>query len=318
MHEPLLLIILIPSFDEPEKRKDTITYIPGVQEIEPTDLTSYLQTDPPTVVHDILERAFEDVRKADFVICNTVQELEPGTISALQQNQPFYAIGPIFPSGFPKSPVATSMWSESDCTLWLDGKPEGSVLYISFGSYAHTTKHEIREIAHALLLLREVNFVWVLRPDIVSSDETDILPPGYENLVRGRGLIVPWCFQIAVISHPAVGGFLTHCGWNSILESIWCSIPLICFPLLTDQFTNRKLVVDDWKIGVDLRGDNKSITREEVAGKISRLMSGKSSDDLKQAVTKVRKTLQNALAVDGSSQKNLCQFLKDVTIKLSK
>lgn len=290
-----------------------------MEEIKPTDLTSYLQTDPTTVVHEIIRRGFEDLKKADFVICNTVQELEPGTITALQENQPFYAVGPIFPSDFPKSPVATSMWSESDCTLWLDGKPKGSVLYISFGSYAHTTKDEILEIANALLLLRDLNFIWVLRPDIVSSDETAdfLLPNGYENLVRGRGLIVPWCFQIAVISHPAVGGFLTHCGWNSILESVWCSVPLICFPLLTDQFTNRKLVVDDWKIGFDLRGEDKSITREDVAGKISRLMSGKSLDDLKLAVKKVRKYLENALAIDGSSQKNLCQFVDDLTIKIN-
>lgn len=291
--------------------------------IEPKDLMSYLQaTDTDTPEHRIIHKAFNDVKKADFILCNTVQELERDTISALQEKQPFYSIGPIFPSGFTKSSVATSLWSESDCTKWLDSKPRGSVLYVSFGSYAHASKREIEEIAYGLLL-SQVSFVWVLRPDIVSSDEPEILPVGFEDQIKGRGLIVTWCCQIEVISHPAIGGFLTHCGWNSVLESVWCGVPLLAYPLLTDQFTNRKIVVDDWRIGLNLVDDHhkgNAVTREEVAEKISRLMGGKSSgddhDQLRKNIKEARKALENALTKEGSSEKNFTQFIKDLKFKL--
>ncbi|KAF5471859.1 hypothetical protein F2P56_008625 [Juglans regia] len=307
-------------FASQDNREDTIDYIPGVRAIQPKDLMSYLQAtdDISTVVHRIIYKAFQDVKRADFIVCNTVQELESETISALQEKQPIYAIGPLFPAGLiTKNIVPTSLWSELDCTHWLQTKPHGSVLYISFGSYAHVSKHDIVEIAYGLLS-SGVNFIWVLRPDVVNSDEPDFLPVGFEDDVKGRGLIVTWCCQIDVISHPTVGGFLTHCGWNSILESIWCGVPLLCFPLLTDQFTNRKLVVDDWRIGLNLC-DKKLITREEVAAKINRVMGGKSGDELRMNTKELRKILDNALNSThghGSSEKNLNQFIDDVKLKV--
>ena len=98
-----------------DKREDTIDYIPGVKAIEPKDLMSYLQAtdNVSTVVHRIIYKAFEDVKRVDFIICNTVQELESDTISALQEKKPIFAIGPLFPAWFTKDIVPTSMWSES-------------------------------------------------------------------------------------------------------------------------------------------------------------------------------------------------------------
>ncbi|KAJ9540377.1 hypothetical protein OSB04_026883 [Centaurea solstitialis] len=304
-------------YDPLDKLNDVINYIPGVTSIKPTDLMSYLQaTDTNTVLHRIIDKAlFEATKKADFIVCNTIQELESHTISALNHTQPFYAIGPIFPDGFTQELVPTSLWSESDCTNWLNGRPPKSVLYVSFGSYAHTTKHTIAEIAHGLVR-SGVSFVWVLRPDIVSSNDDvhDVLPFGFNDQVKDQGLIVPWCNQKTILSHGSIGGFLTHCGWNSILESIWCGVPLICYPLLTDQFTNRKLVVDDWKIGMNLCDESLQVGREEVSKKVKDLMIGVKSNEVRNGIKKVQTTLQDALGTNGSSPANFKRFIDEVKV----
>ncbi|XP_012065101.1 UDP-glycosyltransferase 86A2 isoform X2 [Jatropha curcas] len=304
-------------FDCNDRREDVINCIPGVKAIELKDTMSYLQEkDATSVCHQIIFNCFEDTKNADFVLCNTVEELEPETISALKAKIPYYAIGPIFSSDFSKTIVVTSLWSESDCTQWLDKRPNGSVLYVSFGSYAHVTKRDLLDIA-AGLALSKVSFVWVLRPDIVSSDDANPLPAGYHEEVSDRAMIIPWCSQKEVLTHPAIGGFLTHCGWNSTLESIWCEVPLLCFPLYTDQFTNRKFVVDDWKIGINL-SSKKVITKDEVSENINRLMCGESKDEFRNRIKEVKKTLENAVSPTGSSEKNMVQFIKDLGTKIEK
>ncbi|KAH6797675.1 UDP-Glycosyltransferase superfamily protein [Perilla frutescens var. hirtella] len=297
-------------------RSDEIDYIPGVKSIATADLPSYLQAeecDTNTTVHRIIDRCFNDAKKADFMLCNTVEEFEQDTISALQENQPFYSIGPVFPPDFTKNRIATSLWTESDCTPWLDTKARGSVLYVSFGSYAHTSKHVIEEVANGLLL-SGVNFIWVVRPDIVGSDHPEVLPVGFEQQVEGRGLVVPWCCQMEVISHGSVGGFLTHCGWNSILESIWCGVPLICYPLLTDQFTNRKLVVDDLKIGINLCDKKLTPSRKGVAQRVNYLMR---SEEIKQRMKEIGKILVDATEKEGSSTLNFNRFVEDLMARVA-
>nr|AZQ26928.1 UGT86B4 [Avena strigosa] len=295
-----------------EPRRDTITYIPGVPAIEPHELMSYLQeTDTTSVVHRIIFKAFEEAHGADYILCNTVEELEPSTIAALRLEKPFYAVGPIFPAGFAHSVVATSMWAESDCSGWLDAQPAGSVLYISFGSYAHITKQELREIAGGVLA-SGARFLWVMRPDIVSSEDPDPLPEGFAAASAGRGLVVPWCCQVEVLSHAAVGGFLTHCGWNSVLESVWAAVPMLCFPLLTDQLTNRRIVVREWRVGVPV-GDRGAVFAHEVRARIQGVMSGEEGEELRQAVRKVRATLEAAAAPGGSSQRGFNEFVDELT-----
>ncbi|QHN98640.1 UDP-glycosyltransferase 86A1-like [Arachis hypogaea] len=296
-------------------RKDSIDYLPGVETIDPKDLTSYHQEskDTSTMFHQLISASFVDAKGADFVLCNTVQELEPTVIAALQTFKSFYAIGPIFAPGFTNTTMATSLWSESDCTQWLNSKPQGSVLYASFGSLAHMTRRVLEEIANGLLL-SNVSFVWVLRPNVVGSVKVDPLPVGFRKAICDRGMVIPWCSQTQVLAHPAIGGFLTHCGWNSILEAIWCEVPLLCFPLMSDQFTNRKQVVDYWKVGINL-SDRTVITKEEVSKNVSRLMGGPLGDQLKTTGKEIKKKLEEALSPSGSSEKNMEYFIKDLNTK---
>ncbi|KAL2937574.1 UDP-glycosyltransferase 86A1 [Bienertia sinuspersici] len=298
-------------------RKDNINYIPGIKSLKRTDLTSYLQEEDLTTFHPQYNfAALDDTKQAHFILGNTVQELEAHTIEAVEAHVPFYAIGPLFPPGFTKMPVATSLWAESDCTVWLDSKPPSSVLYVSFGSYAHINKEELEEIANGIKL-SGVNFLWVIRPDMVSSDDPDPLPAGFRDEVRDRGMIVTWTCQKAVLSHCAIRGFLTHCGWNSTLESIWCEVPLLCFPLLTDQFTNRKLIVDDWKIGCNLC-DVKPVKKEEVFPKIKDLISGSMGCELHIKIKSIKQVLQNATMMQGSSERNVDDFIQELSIAIQK
>ncbi|XP_051118080.1 UDP-glycosyltransferase 86A1-like [Andrographis paniculata] len=293
-----------------------IDYIPGVRSISTNDLMSYIRQ-PKALpgVTKIAVTAFQQVKNADFILCNTVQELEPEALSALNHRHPTFAVGPITSSisHVHKHLVdKITLWPRSDCTDWLDSKPPGSVLYISFGSIARINEHELREIAHGLLLT-QVNFLWVLRTDYGTKNA---FPDGFLDDVQNRGIIVPWCNQNAVLGSVSVGAFLTHCGWNSVLDSIWSGVPMICHPLLVDQPTNRKLVVDDWRIGINLC-DKEKVSREEFVRKIEMIMEGNECVLLKEEVKKVREVLKNAWeSSNGSSRRNFDRFVEELNCRL--
>ncbi|KAL1549410.1 UDP-glycosyltransferase 86A1-like [Salvia divinorum] len=294
-------------------RREMVDYVPGIYSINTKDFMSYLHDTEFEALHETIFRAFDAVKSADFVLCNTVEELEPDTISALHQKQPFYAIGPLFSSDFA---VPNSLLSQVSSADWLNSKPPGSVLYVSFGSLATTDKSVILEIAGGLLL-SQVNFIWVVRPGMVDSGGGGVMPEGFEDMTRKRGLVVPWCSQNEVLRNPAIGGFLTHCGWNSILESVWCGVPMVCYPLFTDQITNRKLVVDDWRVGVNMC-EGEHINKEEVAEKIEFVMNEKRSAELRKEIEKVRCTLEKAVTVNGSSDRNFDGFVEQVCHQISR
>ncbi|URD96124.1 UDP-glucoronosyl and UDP-glucosyl transferase [Musa troglodytarum] len=297
-----------------ETRKDTITYIPGVPSIEPTDLVSFFHS--PEASWRVLRnagKAFEEVKGANFVLCNTVQELEAEVIGALQQERPFYAVGPIVPASG-EGGAATSLWPELDCSQWLHSMPPRSVLYVSFGSIAQVSKRDVDEIAYGVLGSKS-SFIWVLRPRSGSS-EASPLPEGFIEACKGRGIVVPWCRQKQVLLHPAVGGFLTHCGWNSILESMWCGVPMLCFPVFADQPTNRKMVVEDLRIGIDV-GSIGEVSRAEVARRIDSLMGGEIGGALRKEMEEAQRAVQSAVAPCGSSSRNMEQFTADLLKHLS-
>ncbi|KAL7095877.1 hypothetical protein ACP275_10G049800 [Erythranthe tilingii] len=299
-----------------DNRKDTIDYIPGVEAIEPKDLSSFLhETDMSKAIHRVIPKAFADAKKADFIIFNAMEELEPELISTLKKTLPVYPVGPLFPRHFTNPSIQMNLWSESDCSKWLETKPSGSVLYASFGSYAHSSKRDIETIAKGLML-SGVYFIWVLRPDVVSSEVKDVLPDGFQENVGNRGIVVNWCKQNSVLSNCGVGGFLTHCGWNSILESLWAGKPMVCFPLLGDQTSNRKLVVDDWRVGINLCEEGRLVSGDDVAERVKFLMSGESSFEMRKNVELIRKKMENALSENGSSEVNFDKFVEDMKVRI--
>lgn len=268
-------------------------------------------------MHKIIYQAFRSARAADWIISNTVEELEKQTIEELksQSGIPFCSLGPLLQ---PKGEVGASMWAESDCRSWLDNKPKNSVLYISFGSYAHVSKAQIHEMAMGLLQSKQP-FIWVLRPDIVASDVQDLLPDEFVEKCKDQGLVVEWVSQLDILSHSSIGGFLTHCGWNSIMESLWLGVPMLAFPLLTDQYTNCRLIVKQWGVAMNLGHITRScnnlrsslVLSQEIALTVTEFMNidGEEGERLRCNIVGVREVMKKAVMNGGSSENSLEGFV---------
>jgi len=313
-----------PFLNHEDEHENLINYIPGVSSLKLTDLPSFLQElDLSSRVHRMIYKAFQSVRGADWIISNTVEELESLTIAELQSRKSFWSVGPLLPSAFldekglNNETLRTSLYPESDCTKWLDSKPKISILYISFGSFAHVSIAQIEEVAMGLLESKQP-FIWALRPDIVASGVQNLLPAGFLEEIKEQGLVVQWASQLEVLSHPSVGGFLTHCGWNSILESLSLGVPMLAFPLIADQCTNRKLIVEDWGAAMDLGRSSRIfqncrselLGREEIARTLNKFMDEEEGRNLRSKVEPIRAVLKKVVMDGGTSNKNLDLFVE--------
>ncbi|XP_059077373.1 UDP-glycosyltransferase 86A1-like isoform X2 [Cryptomeria japonica] len=198
-----------------EELDDYIDYIPGVPNIQCKDLPSFLQLQDPNsdYVLDMLLKSYQSARRADWVLCNSFYELEAEAIKAMDAETPVLTVGPLLPSSYldshnPKDiTVGTSFLTEYQPSEWLDSKPSESVIYVSFGSLVHVSKTQIEEIAMGLKESGQP-FLWVLRPDIISSEISICLPDGFMETCKSQGLVVPWLPQLQVASSHIVDGTL--------------------------------------------------------------------------------------------------------------
>ena len=181
-------------------------------------------------------------------------------------------------------------------------------MYVCLGSIAALSNEQLLEFAWGLASSNQY-FLWVVRQDILQG-ESAVLPMEFIEETKDRGMLVDWAPQIKVLSHPSVGGFLTHSGWNSTLESITAGVPMICWPFFADQHINAKFVCEEWGIGMLMK---KTIKREELAMLVSNLIKGEEGDEMRRRIGKVRETARRAVQEGGSSTNNLdkllCQIL---------
>lgn len=197
------------------------------------------------------------------------------------------------------------------CMNWLNGRPSGSVVYVSLGSLAVLNVKEMEELAWGL---RNSNsyFLWVVR-----SSEQDKLPNNFVEDVKEKGLIVSWCTQIQVLSHAAVGCFVTHCGWNSTIEALSLGVPMVVMPQWTDQSPNAKFVQDIWKVGLWCRpnGEEGVVSRELIEHCIREVMEGERGIEMKRNFTKWKNLANVAVNEGGSSDKSIDEFIAKFVLK---
>lgn len=250
------------------------------------------------------------------VLINTFDDLEQVSIKAIE-NMDVISVGPLIPSAFAdgKDPEDKSFGCDlfevnrSDYLQWLDSKPARSVIYVSFGSLAAINKEQKVEILGSLLESGKP-FLWIIRP---TGDEDEAVKAAIEEGACGEGIIMPWCSQVEVLSHVSIGCFISHCGWNSTLESLVAGVPILGCPRFSDQMTNAKMVEEMWGIGVRVKGNGEEgmVEREEIKRCLDILTGGgERGKEIGQNAAKWRGLALEAVKEGGSSHKNLKAFLE--------
>ncbi|CAA2998880.1 crocetin glucosyltransferase, chloroplastic-like [Olea europaea var. sylvestris] len=260
-----------------------------------------------------------DAETKPKVLVNTFDALEPDALKAIEGYE-LTGIGPLIPSAFlnGKDPldkaVGGDLFHKSDDYLqWLNSKPKSSVVYVSFGSLSKLPKVQMEEIAKGLLEGGRP-FLWVIRVNENQEEENDDDKLSCLDELEKIGKIVPWCSQLEVLTHPSLGCFLTHCGWNSTLESLACGVPMVAFPQWTDQTTNAKLIQDVWRTGLRVSpGEDGTVESDEIKRCIGTVMDGgEKSRELRENAKKWKNSAREAMQEDGSSTKNLKSFIEEL------
>ncbi|KAL6570526.1 hypothetical protein OROGR_000076 [Orobanche gracilis] len=271
------------------------------------------------------------IRQTKGIIVNTFLELESHAMNILSEDEkipPVYPVGPILhvDSGDSQNP------KHDEIMKWLDRQPDSAVVFLCFGSKGHFDEVQVKEIALALEKSGH-RFLWSLRkpPGVENKLETpgeyenpdEVLPKGFIQRTTGIGKVIGWAPQVAVLSHPAVGGFVSHCGWNSTLESIWCGVPMAVWPLGAEQPANAFQLVKDLGVAVEINMEYKKsfdgaanmiIGADEIENGIRRLMEAES--EIRVKIKALKAESRTTVVENGSSFEFVRQLIDDVMVSI--
>lgn len=207
----------------------------------------------PTTIRNFIMEDSPNLTNLDGVFANTFEALESYSLETLNSGKvvknlpPVYAVGPFVSFEFEKESQQTAL------TKWLDGQPIGSVVYVCFGSRTALGRDQMREIGNGLIR-SGYKFLWVVKDKIVDKEEEigldEILGVDLVEKMKEKGLVIKeWVDQSEILGHKSVGGFVSHCGWNSLVEAVWNGVPILAWPQHGDQKINAKLVeIGGWGI----------------------------------------------------------------------
>ncbi|KAL6861848.1 hypothetical protein ACP4OV_017548 [Aristida adscensionis] len=289
--------------------------VPGLPEMRLRDLPSFIavasQDDPYAFVLTAFRELFEVLGREDrpTVLANIFDAMEPEAVASLREHGiGIVPIGPVL--SFLDEPAAAAARPSDDDLFkqdgeayleWLDAQAASSVVYVSFGSLSVMSKRQVEEVARGMAESGRP-FLWVLRKDNRSGEDAGEVVAGGGK----RGMVVEWCDQVRVLSHPAVGCFVTHCGWNSTLESVACGVPIVGVPQWTDQGTSAWLVE---RLGTGVRaavGDRDGVLE---AGELRRCLDFATSENVRARAALWSEKARAGAAEGGSSERNLTAFV---------
>ncbi|CDP01484.1 unnamed protein product [Coffea canephora] len=275
--------------------ENTIDWIPGISSVRLKDFPTIIwTTDPKDEFVDYLVKLIPWTLKGAAVILSTFEPLEHGILEQFSSTMDH-----VQTDDHSTEAIQSNLWKEDDsCIEWLNSKKAGSVAYVNFGSITVMTENQLVEFAMGLANSMQY-FLWIIRPDLVNGGPID-LPPEFFIASKDRGMLATWCNQELVLSHPSVGAFLTHCGWNSVLESLSAGVPMICWPFFADQQTNC------------LSYNN--VNRKEVEHVVRDLMEGEKGKEIQKKTLEWKNKAEEAIKHGASSYLNLDKMIEEVLL----
>ncbi|KAI3850335.1 hypothetical protein MKW92_036145 [Papaver armeniacum] len=274
------------------------------------DLPSFVRTtDPNEIMVNYVIGEIAKAKDATVLIFNTFDDLEKDALDAFRSQlslPPIYSIGPLQllvnqTKQNELQSVGSNLWKEeAECLEWLDTREPNSVVYVNFGSITVITPQQMIEFAWGLANSKHT-FLWIIRPDLVIGDSA-MLPAEFLEDTKDRSMYASWCPQEDVLNHPSIGGFLTHSGWNSTLESICGGVPMICWPFFAEQQTNCRYSCAHWGIGMEI--DN-NVKRDEVEKLVRELMDGENGKEMKIKSMEWKNKAEESTSPGGSSDLDL-------------
>nr|XP_043632150.1 UDP-glycosyltransferase 88B1-like [Erigeron canadensis] len=297
------------------KDVDIFFDIPGVPPIHSSDMPSDMFDRETNSYKNFIDTS-ANMAKSSGIIANSFAGLEERAVKALRDGNcipdgptpPIYLIGPLIAGGNQVDP------NENECLRWLNSQPAKSVVFLCFGSMGVFKKPQLKEMAIGLEKSR-LRFLWVVRnpPPEDENERTssakdfsleDILPQGFLARTVDKGLVVKnWAPQPAILSHDSVGGFVSHCGWNSSLEAVVAGVPMVAWPLYAEQKMNKVYLVQEIKVALSLKMSTEGfVTAEAVEETVKVLMQGEQGAVVRQRVSQMSKRAKATLEDGGSSR----------------
>ncbi|XWS57355.1 hypothetical protein CRYUN_Cryun09bG0167400 [Craigia yunnanensis] len=299
------------------------------------DKVEFTKSQIQEVMSENLKEFSEQVKNTELasygMVINTFEEMEPEYVKEYRKarGNKVWCIGPVSlcnKDALDKAQRGNkASVDEHQCLRWLDSQKPGSVIYACLGSQSNVIPSQSIQLGLGLEA-SNTPFIWVIRgSDTANEIEEWILEDGFEERTKGRGLVIRgWAPQVLILSHPAIGAFLTHCGWNSTVEGISAGVPLVTWPLFADQFANEKLAVQILKIGVKvgveepLRWTEEEkigvlVKKEDVKKAIERLMDvGEEGEERRRRAKKLGEMANKAVEMGGSSHLNITKLIQDI------
>ncbi|MFS8004274.1 putative trans-zeatin O-beta-D-glucosyltransferase [Helianthus anomalus] len=266
------------------------------------------------------------------VVVNSFEGLEQGYVDEYQKvkGDKVWCIGPLSLCHKDESEKVQrgnkSSVNKDECLKWLDSQENGSVIYACLGSISRVEPAQLIELALALESSKRP-FIWVVRAGHNTEKiEKWIDEEGFGERTKDKALLIHgWAPQLLVLSHPAVGGFLTHCGWNSTLEGVCAGVPMVTWPQFQEQFYNEKLVVQVLRTGVSVGAQKTSglwvdedksgelVKSEAFLNAIEMVMEeGKEGEERRKRAKEIGKIANKAIEDGGSSHRNMTGLIEDI------